>query len=370
MKKPIKVAVIIGTRPELIKVSPLLRKMQADPAFDFLFIDTGQHYDYEMDSIFCEELNLPQPVLLNIGSATPPSQIGTGLLAIEKHVTAYQPDLAMVVGDTNSTLSGALTASKMNIPIAHVEAGLRSFDRTMPEEVNRVIVDHISRWLFAPTQQSIENLKAEGISGNLITFTHDMHVDVLQDNFELAVERSKIRRELALDNYVLVTCHRQSNTDIRENLANIVSGLKEIADTQTVVFPAHPRTVKKLHDHGLYELLDQHQNIHVIKPLGFFDFLSLMGHARCVITDSGGVQKETLILKTPCVTIRENTEWVETTACNANVLVGTDPGKLVDQVNQRSQADFQEFMQTVVNPYGDGTTSQIILDKICQDMSA
>lgn len=367
MDKLLKVSVVIGTRPELIKMSPLLRRLAEFPQVDFQFIDTGQHYDYEMDSIFCEELNLPQPLFLNVGSDTPGKQTGKALIAVEEAVLRYQPDLVMVVGDTNSTLSGALVAAKLQIPIAHIEAGLRSFDRTMPEEINRVIVDHISRWLFVPTEKAIDNLVAEGIDRDKVTFTYDIHVDVLNDNFKLADEKSQILQELGVKKFVLVTCHRPGNTDAVENLSRIVHALVDLAQETTVVFPVHPRTAKKLQEFKLYELLEQQPNTKLIKPVGFFDFLKLMGHADCVITDSGGVQKETLILKTPCITIRENTEWIETIQLNANILVGTDREKIVTEVRKRSRSEFQAFMQQVENPYGSGETSQIILNTILGD---
>lgn len=368
MPSKIKISIIIGTRPELIKISSLLRRLSLSNDFEFQFIDTGQHYDYEMDKIFCEELKLPQPIFLDLGSSTPAHQVGRAMILVEKQLQHFNPDVALVVGDTNSTLSGTLTAIKMNIPVAHLEAGLRSFDRTMPEEMNRIVVDHVSHWLFAPTQQAIDNLVAEGIERNKITFTYDIHVDVLNDHFSLAKENSKILSELNLKKFVLITCHRQSNTDSSENLANIVDALIELANNFTVVFPVHPRTDKKLREFGLYEKLASTSNIKLIKPVGFFDFLNLMGHAACVITDSGGVQKETLILKIPCVTIRENTEWIETIAAGANVLAGTDKSKIVAEVSRMAQPDFHEFMQTVINPYGNGETSQIILNQLASDL--
>lgn len=368
MKNRIKVSVVIGTRPELIKMSPLLRRLENNPWLDFQFINTGQHYDYEMDSIFCEELHLPKPIFLNVGSDTPGKQTGRALIAVEEEILRYQPNLVMVVGDTNSTLSGALVAAKLGIPIAHIEAGLRSFDRTMPEEINRVIVDHISRWLFVPTQQAIDNLLAEGIRRGQITFTYDIHVDVLNDNFQIANEQSTILQDLNVEKFVLITSHRPGNTDHRQNLTNIAHALIDLAQETNVVFPVHPRTAKKLQEFELYPLLENETRIKLIKPVGFFDFLKLMGNADCVITDSGGVQKETLILKTPCVTIRENTEWVETLQLNANVLVGTDREKIVAEVRRRMTPEFQQFMQTVENPYGSGETSQIILDTILADL--
>lgn len=364
MAQKIQTSVVIGTRPELIKMSPILRRLNDSDTFDLQFIDTGQHYDYEMDSIFCEELNLPQPIFLNVGSSTPGKQTGKALMMIEEHLLEYQPDVVMVAGDTNSTLSGSLAASKLGVPIAHVEAGLRSFDRTMPEEINRVIVDHISRWLFAPTQKAIDNLKAEGIEPEKIIFTHDIHVDVLNDNFKLADEKSNILTENDLDKYVLVTCHRQGNTDDKTNLTGIVTALIELAQKQTVVFPVHPRTDKKLKEFDLYESLAQAPLMKLIRPVGFFDFIKLMGHANCVITDSGGIQKETIILKTPCVTIRENTEWVETLTSDANVLVGTDKEKIITEVSRRSTDEFHQYMQQVENPYGTGETSTVILNEI------
>lgn len=368
MTSKIKISIIIGTRPELIKISSLLRRLSTSDDFEFQFIDTGQHYDYEMDKIFCEELKLPQPIFLDLGSSSPAHQVGRAMILIEEQLLKFKSDVALVVGDTNSTLSGALTAIKLNIPVAHLEAGLRSFDRSMPEELNRIVVDHISRWLFVPTQKAIDNLVAEGIEKNKITFTYDIHVDVLNDHFSLAKENSRILRELNLAKFVLITCHRQSNTDSPENLANIVQALIDLANNFTIVFPVHPRTDKKLREFKLYEKLASTPNIKLIKPVGFFDFLNLMGHAACVITDSGGVQKETLILKVPCVTIRENTEWIETIAAGANVLAGTNTAKIVAEVTRMAHPDFHQFMQTVINPYGNGETSQIIINQLASDL--
>jgi len=365
--KPIKISVVIGTRPELIKMSPILRRLAEMPDCEFQFIDTGQHYDYEMDLIFCEELQLPRPIFLDVGSATPGTQTGKAMIAIEEQILNFHPDVIMVAGDTNSTLSGAIVGSKQNIPIAHVEAGLRSFDRSMPEEINRVIVDHISRWLFAPTQQAIDNLLAEGIDRQKIILTYDIHVDVLNDNFKLADEKSTIVDDLNLEKYVLITCHRQGNTDDPLKLAHIVAGLIEAGREISIVFPVHPRTDKKLREFNLYEKLVEAPGIKLIKPVGFFDFLKLMGHAASVITDSGGVQKEAIILQIPCITIRENTEWIETVELGANVLVGTDPTKLVTAIKQRTTDAFQLWMQSVPNPYGEGQTTRIILDQIINE---
>ncbi|MCI0511602.1 UDP-N-acetylglucosamine 2-epimerase (non-hydrolyzing) [candidate division KSB1 bacterium] len=369
MQEKIKISLVIGTRPELIKVSPLLRQLEKSTRFDFQFINTGQHYDYEMDLIFCEELALPTPVFLKMGSDAPARQVGKAMLAIEAQLVQFQPDLVLVAGDTNSTLAGALTASKLNIPIAHLEAGLRSFDRSMPEEVNRVIVDHISRWLFVPTEKAITNLIAEGIDAKQITFTYDIHVDVLNDNFSLANQNSNIVEQLQLHDFILITCHRQSNTDDPVKLQNIVTALLTLSQKQDVVFPVHPRTRNKLIELNLFDKLERNSHLKLIKPVGFFDFLKLMGHAACVITDSGGVQKETLILKTPCITIRENTEWIETVRLGANVLVGSDPEKIVAEVQRRATPEFHQFMSQLENPYGNGQTTRLILDTIFNDFS-
>ncbi|CEG12289.1 UDP-N-acetylglucosamine 2-epimerase [groundwater metagenome] len=363
MKDKIKISIIVGTRPNLIKISPLLRRIKNDEDVEMQFIDTGQHYDYELDEIFINELNLPKPIFLNVGSGTPGKQTGNAIIRIEDEIIKFQPCIIVVIGDTNSTLAGALTASKLHIPVAHIEAGLRSFDMKMPEEINRIVVDHISDILFAPTENSVKNLKHEGIIDEKIFFTWDMSVDVCLENYEIA-KNSDILKRLNINNkdFVLVTLHRQENADIKENLCSILDALLEIAKTYCVVFPIHPRTLKNLKAFGIFDIYSK--NIDFINPVGYLDFLKLLASASCVVTDSGGVQKEALIIKTPCVTTRTTTEWIETINLGANVIVGTDKEKIIDEVLKRSSKEFHKFMEKIENPYGDGKTSERILKYI------
>jgi len=253
MKDKIKVSIIIGTRPNLIKISPLLRKIKEDQSIELQFINTGQHYDYELDGIFIKELNLLEPVFLNIGSGTQGEQTGNGLIKIEKELIKFKPDISVVIGDTNSTLAGALASAKLNIPVAHIEAGLRSFDRKMPEEINRTVVDHISDMLFVPTENAIKNLKNEGILDEKIFFVQDISVDACLQNDEIA-KKSEILKKLNVNNdFILVTLHRQENVDIKENLCNILDAIIEISKSREVIFPIHPRTLKNLKLFDIFE---------------------------------------------------------------------------------------------------------------------
>ncbi len=362
MSEKIKISIIVGTRPNLIKVSPLVRKIKEDESIDMQFINTGQHYDYELDEIFIKELNIPKPVFLNVGSGTQGKQTGEALIKIEKELIEFKPDVSVVIGDTNSTLAGALASTKLHIPVAHIEAGLRSFDRKMPEEINRIVVDHISDILFVPTENAVKNLKNEGIGDEKIFFVHDISVDACLQNYEIAKKSEILKKMNINNNFVLVTLHRQENVDNKENLCNILDALLEISKGKGVVFPIHPRTLKNLKAFGIFEKYSE--NLRFIKPLGYFDFLKLIGSSSCIVTDSGGVQKEALILKTPCVTARTTTEWTETTDMNANVLVGTDKEKIIEEVSRRSSKEFHEFMEKTENPYGDGKTSERILRNI------
>jgi len=354
-----RLTISIGTRPQLIKISPLIRKIEKEKDIKLQFIDTGQHYDHELNKTFYDELNLPESRFLEIGSGTPGEQTGNAIIAIEKELIKFDPDLVLVIGDTNSTLAGALGTVKQKIPLGHIEAGLRSFDRRMPEEINRIIVDHISDYLFAPTENAVKNLSKEGIPKDRIFFTYDITVDACLENYRIAKEKSKILNKLNINprDYILVTSHRQENVDDEGNLSRLVNALIRIK--KPVIFPIHPRTMKNLKRFNLLEKL--RENCILTKPLGYFDFLMLLKNASCVVTDSGGIQKEALILKTPCVTIRDTTEWIETVKLGANALVGLDEKKIVEEVERRSREEFHKSMERIRNPYGDGKTSERIL---------
>lgn len=329
-----KIVTIVGARPQFIKCAPVSRALRKEHTE--VLVHTGQHYDANMSDVFFTELAIPAPDYnLGIGSGPQGEQTGRMLAEIEAVLQKEEPDLVLVYGDTNSTLAGALAAVKLHIPVAHVEAGLRSFDRSMPEEINRIVTDHVSDLLFCPTQTAVDNLAAEGVTKG-VHLTGDVMVDALLYNIEIAEQSSTVLEDLDLEleqdlvkgEYYVATVHRASNTDTEENLRNIVEVFGEIDGP--IVFPAHPRTVKYLKEYGLYDHLSE--NLCLTEPLPYLDMLHLMRHAKMILTDSGGVQKEAYILKVPCVTLRENTEWVETVQDGWNVLVGADFNKIVNAV--------------------------------------
>jgi len=324
-----KIATVIGARPQFIKCAPLSRELRK--SHQEIIIHTGQHYDYELDRVFFQELSIPEPDYnLQAGSRTHGAQTGEMLIKLEPILIREKPELVLVYGDTNSTLAGALAAVKLRINIAHVEAGLRSFDRTMPEEINRIVVDCCSDYLFCPTKTAVANLKKENVTGR-IHLTGDVTVDAISDNIE-AARRSRVLEHLGLESkrYLLATIHRQGNTDYEPNLRSIVEALLEI--DEDIVFPLHPRTEKYLKTCRLYDKLKG--NIRLIKPLGYLDFLKLMSNARKILTDSGGIQKEAYILSVPCITLRDNTEWVETVENGWNILVGTNKERIINAVRE------------------------------------
>lgn len=351
------ISVILGTRPEIIKMSPLIRELEAR-GLEHNVIHTGQHYSYEMDRIFFEELELPLPqVNLDVGSGTQADQTGRMLPKIERALLDRHSEMVLVQGDTNTVLAGALAASKLDIPVGHVEAGLRSYDRTMPEEINRVLADHISTQLYTPTEESRENLAREGIS-NGVFVTGNTVVDAAFQNMEISKAKSHPLRDLGIEpnNYFLVTAHRQENVDSKERLSGMIQGLEEICEKEgmPMIFPAHPRTRKMLKAFDI-----KVKNIQIIEPVGYLDFLQLEANARLVLTDSGGVQEETCVLGTPCVTLRDNTERPETVKAGSNILAGVDPTRMVEAAGQM-MGRVQEWN----NPYGDGEASVRIVDLV------
>lgn len=350
-----KVASIVGVRPQFVKASVVSRELRKN--HEEILIHTGQHYDYEMNKIFFEELCIPEPdYYLGVGSGLHGYQTGEMLKKIEEILVNEKPDLVLTYGDTNSTLAGALAASKLGIKSAHVESGLRSFDRSMPEEINRILTDHCSDYLFCPTQNAVDNLKREGITQN-VHLTGDVMVDSLLFNKSIAETRSSILNDLKLKSkdYLVATIHRASNTDNKENLQNIVEAFQEL--DQDIVFPVHPRTVKLLKSYGLYNKLNS--SVIITEPLGFLDFVKLMNHARMILTDSGGVQKEAYILTVPCITLRENTEWIETVEDGWNILVGSNKDKIINTVEE-----FKPSLESHTNRYGCGDSSRYIASAI------
>ena len=316
---------IVGARPQFIKCAPLSRELRKE--HEEILVHTGQHYDQEMSEIFFEELDIPKPDYnLGIGSGSHGEQTGKMLTAIEKVLLKEAPDFVLVYGDTNSTLAGALAASKLHIKVGHVEAGVRSFDRKMSEEINRVLTDHISNLLFCPTRTAVENLEREGITDG-VHLVGDVMTDALIYNKKVAYDRSRIIEELGLKHkgYLVVTVHRPSNTDSRENIRNIIEALG--GSGRPVVFPVHPRTEKYLKEYGLRDSMPF--NVKLIQPVGYLDMLRLMASAEKILTDSGGIQKEAFMLGVPCITLRDNTEWMETLEGGWNVLAGADKEKIL-----------------------------------------
>ncbi len=350
-----KIVVVLGTRPEIVKMSPVVRELEAR-GLDYFILHTGQHYDYSMDSAFFEELNLPPAgVNLGVGSCSHAEQTAKIMVGVERTLTVERPDIVLVQGDTNTVLSGALVAAKMRIRLGHVEAGLRSYDRRMPEEINRVVADHLSNQLFAPTEVSRRNLLKEGISADNISVTGNTVVDAVEQNLLLSREQGNVPARLGLGpRFFLVTLHRAENVDNKAKLKTMLSALKELASKHSVdvVFPVHPRTKKMIGVHGLST-----RGLWTLNPLGSLDFLQLESRADLVLTDSGGVQEEACILRTPCVTLRDNTERPETVEVGANVVAGTSRESIL-----RGADRMLEVERRWANPFGDGNSGKKIVD--------
>ena len=339
-------------------MAPVIRECQRR-GLDYSIIHTGQHYSYQMDRIFFEQLELPQPDHnLDVGSGNHGEQTGRILADLEAVLMAERPDVVLVQGDTNTVMAGALAASKLQIKVGHVEAGLRSYDRSMPEEINRVVADHVSDYCFAPTEISKANLLKEGIAEEKIHVTGNTIVDSVYQNLEIAMRKVNILADLGLEpkGYFLVTSHRQENVDNKERLGEIIRGLGMVKSEfgLPMVFPVHPRTRKMVESFG-FEL----DGIRAIEPLGFLEFLQLEAGARLALTDSGGVQEETCILGVPCVTLRDNTERPETLDVGANVLAGADALRMVDRA-KRIMLQGNEWE----NPFGDGKAGKCIIEHL------
>ena len=350
--------IILGTRPEIIKMAPIIRLCQKQSIPHYL-LHTGQHYSYRMDQTFFRDLELPQPNHnLNVGSGTHAQQTGKIMTGVEKTLQKEETGVVFVQGDTNPVLAGALTASKLHIPVGHVEAGLRSFDRTMPEEINRVVADHLSDYLFAPTEESRRNLLNEGIPDDNIHVTGNTVVDAVHQNIELSRQKSDILDRLSLTpkEYIVVTAHRAENVDNKAKLSGILAGLDKVQShfSSPVIYPVHPRTMKTIKRFNLNT-----RNINVVEPVGYLDFLALEANAKLVLTDSGGIQEEACILKVPCVTLRENTERPETLRVGSNMLAGTDPEKILEMAIAMSKTK-----PIWENPFGDGKAAQRIVEAV------
>ena len=342
-----------------MKIAPIWRRMkESHESFEPVFVHTGQHYDDNMSRVFLQELGLPDPdVSLGVGSASHAVQTANIMLEFEKVVLKYNPDIVVVVGDVNSTVACALVASKLHIPVAHVEAGLRSFDMRMPEEINRICTDHISDILFTTCKDADENLKKEGIHESKIHFVGNVMIESLIRTSH-AIEDSRVLDHWGLkkDDYCLVTLHRPSNVDDETAFAGIMDALIRISEEIPVVFPAHPRTQKRMEDFGFKRTNDR---MKIIDPVGYFDFLGLEKNAKLVLTDSGGVQEETTFFGIPCLTIRENTERPITIKQGTNILVGVDPKRIIEE---RRECLSHQKSRTRVPEYWDEGVSERIVD--------
>ena len=362
----LKVINVVGARPNFMKVAPIVEAMRRRPAeFAPVVLHTGQHYDERMSDAFFRDLGLPEPdVHLGVGSASHAQQTAAVMQKFEPVVLEQRPDWVLVVGDVNSTLACALVCSKLGVRVAHVEAGLRSRDRTMPEEINRLVTDQLSDLLLTPSQDGDRNLLAEGIPEERIRFVGNVMIDSLFKQLERATS-SRVREELEVagSDYAVVTLHRPSNVDEPHVLGGILSALTRISERLPVVFPIHPRTRKNLDEFGLTDAAGP--GVQLVEPLGYLDFLRLYSGARLVLTDSGGIQEETTALGIPCLTLRENTERPVTVELGTNRVVGTDPERIVAEAEEALTKDRQKEPPRVP-PLWDGRAAERILDALLE----
>lgn len=327
-----KIICIAGARPNFMKIAPLMAAFAESPAIEAMLVHTGQHYDEKMSDLFFRQLEIPEPdINLGCGGGSHAQQTAAIMTAFEPVVLEHKPDAVLVVGDVNSTIACGMVAVKLGVKLVHVEAGLRSFDRTMPEEINRVLTDSISDLLFVTEQAGVENLRREGIAEEKIHLVGNVMIDTLLRNRQKA-ESTTILGDLNLhpQSYAVVTLHRPANVDDPQALAGLVDVLEAVAADQIVIFPIHPRTKNHLAAHGLMGRVDAMRNLRLMEPIGYLEFLKLTANARIVLTDSGGIQEETTILKVPCLTLRDNTERPITCELGSNRLVGTAPAPIIE----------------------------------------
>jgi UDP-N-acetylglucosamine 2-epimerase (non-hydrolysing) len=356
-----KVCIVLGTRPEIIKCAPIIRECQKRE-IPFILIHSGQHYSYEMDQIFFEELNLPKPnYALEVGSDTHGRQTARILEGVEEILLEERPHAVLVQGDTNTVIAGALAAAKLHIPVGHVEAGLRSYFRVMPEELNRLVADVLADHLFVPTEKSKKILLGEGVDVERIEVVGNTVVDATLEHIDISKKESKILEKIALKpkEYFLVTSHRPENVDDKKRLSSILEALVHVSNQYKykVVWPIHPRTEKMIEEFDLKDMLNDIHGLKLIKPIGYFDSLMLQSNAKLVLTDSGGIQEEACILGTPCVTLRDNTERPESIDVGANRLAGVGTAEIITSIEEMIEKDGKWE-----NPFGDGTTAKQIID--------
>ena len=363
--KTMKAISVVGARPNFMKVAPLHRALLENGTFESLIVHTGQHYDERMSDVFFRQLELPKPdVYLGVGSGSHAEQTARVMVAFEEVVLREQPDIVIVVGDVNSTLACSLVAAKLHVPVAHVEAGLRSGDRRMPEEINRLATDSISDYLFVTEQSGLDHLRAEGVPDEKVFFVGNVMIDSLVHLREKAAA-SPILNELGLEpeDYALMTMHRPSNVDNEPGLRELLQTIEGIAETVRVVFPMHPRTRQRFEAFGLGERLRDVQTATLLEPLGYLEFLKLMEHAAVVVTDSGGIQEETTYLCVPCLTLRENTERPITIEMGTNELLPMEAKRVVGRVRAVMQ---EEKAEGGIPPLWDGGAAERIVKVLCE----
>ncbi len=356
-----KILTVVGARPQFIKASMVSKTLQSYSNIREIMVHTGQHYDDNMSTVFFEQLNIPKPdYYLGVGSGSHGKQTAAMLSDLEKIMTTVLPDVVLVYGDTNSTLAGSLAAAKLHIPVAHVEAGLRSFNKKMPEEINRMITDHLSDYLFCPSDMAVENLRREGIDKGVHQVGDIMYESV--SHFKpFALQQSSILKDLSLseNNYYLATIHRAENTDDPARLTSIFEALQQLEIE--VVIPLHPRTKSKIGQFNLTKLISS-SSIKLIEPLNYLDMLGIASKARAILTDSGGLQKEAYMLKVPCITLRDETEWEETVKHGWNHLVGSSTQQILKTADTIRAPKEQPAL------FGDGKTSHAIIEILTKVM--
>ena len=361
-----KVINVVGARPNFMKVAPLHRVMKQQ-GFESLIVHTGQHYDERMSDIFFQQLEMPKPdVYLDVGSDTHARQTARIMTAFESVVQEEQPDLVVVVGDVNSTVACSLVATKMHVPVAHVEAGLRSGDRQMPEEVNRIVTDNISDYLYVTEESGVANLRKEGVPEEKIAFVGNVMIDALVAFREKAA-RTSILEDLSIEpgGYVVMTMHRPSNVDNREGITALLDIIRAVTARIPVVFPMHPRTRNRFEEFDLADQIRDLENLIVLDPLGYLEFLHLMEHAHIMVTDSGGVQEETTFLQVPCLTLRENTERPITVEQGTNELLALDPDIVIRRIRDISGSQRPDGQ---IPPLWDGKASERIVQHLEQSL--
>ena len=365
-----KIATILGTRPEIIKMAPIIAEINKR-GINQIVLHTGQHYDKEMSDNFFRDLEIPAPDYnIQVGSGTHGRQTGLMMKGIEEILVEEKPDIVLVQGDTNAVLAGALVCAKLHIAIGHVEAGLRSFDVTMPEEINRRVADVCSLMYFIPTEESAVNLLAEGFSRKNLFITGNTVVDACFRHLEIAEKRGFEEESLktldidSMDNILTLTMHRAENVDVEERVRNIISALKELSD-MNIIFPIHPRTKHTLENFGLFDELNNLDHVHIVRPIGYLDFLLLTSKSTLILTDSGGLQEEAITLDIPALTLRYNTERPETVTAGGNILVGANKDAILENANRiLNDSEFADKMKNAVNPYGKGDAAEKTVDAI------